>query len=59
MHHNGPETKPNLSQAKKPKSPNSPKNMGKERIKYKGYAELNQDTARSDLAGPIHVKQTG
>ena len=55
IYSNGPETKPNLAQARKPQSPNDPINIGKERIKYKGYAELNQDTGRSDLAGPIHV----
>jgi len=59
IHNKGPETKPNLAQARKPTSPKEPNNIGKERMKYKGYAELNQDTGRSDLAGPIHVKQTG
>lgn len=52
---NGPETKPNLAQAKKPSYPQAPNDGGKEKIKYKGYAELNQDTGRSDLAGPVHV----
>lgn len=51
----GPETKPNLAQAKKPNSPKPPNDIGKVKMRYKGYAELNQDTARSDLAGPVHV----